>query len=252
MMMSVEMPFLKVAHETSMLYLVVERHSCLLPSLCPSRRSGRTHAVAFVSSATPTLLATRLPADYRKRRRGHNFSVTPISGTIHSFVNQFFAMPMLRSMGQKVDVIDDLVFADKAMDLLQRHMFGGLRNYLEHQNNGDGIVSTLYYRTAELEVHVESGKLPGIATQSYKALVRLKKCLPKRGIFRHRDMFAYADLAFKTCPHLVEVIHRRFPIVFIDEMQDTSWEQEALLNRIFDGKSVMQRFGEVGSEDPIG
>jgi len=166
-------------------------------------------------------------------------------GTIHSFVNQFFAMPMLRSMGQKVDVIDDLVFADKAMDLLQRHMFGGLRNYLEHQNNGDGIVSTLYYRTAELEVHVESGKLPGIATQSYKALVRLKKMLTEAGIFRHRDMFAYADLAFKTCPHLVEVIHRRFPIVFIDEMQDTSWEQEALLNRIFDGKSVMQRFGDI-------
>ncbi|EQB8044677.1 UvrD-helicase domain-containing protein [Aeromonas caviae] len=166
-------------------------------------------------------------------------------GTIHSFVNQFFAIPMLRSMGKKIDVIDDQVFTDKAMALLQHRMFGALRSYLDRQNNGDAIVSTLHYRTAELEVHVERGKLPGTATQSYKALVKLKNILAEAGCFRHRDMFAYASLAFKTCPHLVEVVHRRFPMVFIDEMQDTSWEQEALLNHIFDGKSVMQRFGDI-------
>ncbi|WP_389266889.1 hypothetical protein, partial [Streptomyces sp. NPDC002187] len=34
-------------------------------------------------------------------------------------------------------------------------------------------------------------------------------------------------------------------MVFIDEMQDTSWDQESFLNRIFDGKSVMQRFGDI-------
>ncbi|WP_211310694.1 UvrD-helicase domain-containing protein [Aquitalea magnusonii] len=75
--------------------------------------------------------------------------------------------------------------------------------------------------------------------------MRLKKMLTEAVIFRHRDMFAYADLALKTCPHLVNVVHRRFPMVFIDEMQDTSWEQESFLNRIFDSKSVMQRFGDI-------
>ncbi len=166
-------------------------------------------------------------------------------GTIHAFVNQFFAMPMLRSLGQKVDVIDDVVFADKAKSLLQLGMFSGLRVYLENQNNGDGIVNSLFYRTADLQVQVESGTLPGTHTASYKSLVALKKMLTKDGIFRHRDMFAYADRALKSCPHLVDVVHRRFPMVFIDEMQDTSWDQESFLNRIFDGKSVMQRFGDV-------
>ncbi|BDN94599.1 hypothetical protein KAM479_40560 [Aeromonas caviae] len=147
-------------------------------------------------------------------------------GTIHSFVNQFFATPMLRSMGQKVDVIDDLVFAERAMGLLQHRMFGALRSYLERQRNGDEIVSTLHYRTAELEVHVDRGTLPGPETRSYKSLVKLKNMLAEEGCFRHRDMFAYASLAFKTCPHMVEVVHKRFPMVFIDEMQDTSWEQE--------------------------
>lgn len=166
-------------------------------------------------------------------------------GTIHAFVNQFFAMPMLRSLGQKVDVIDDGLFADRAMSLLQLGMFSGLRVYLQNQNNGDGIATSLFYRTADMQVQVESGTLPGSHTPSYRSLLTLKKMLTKDGIFRHRDMFAYADRALKTCPHLVDVVHRRFPMVFIDEMQDTSWDQESLLNRILDGKSVMQRFGDV-------
>ncbi len=166
-------------------------------------------------------------------------------GTIHAFVNHFFAMPMLRSLGQKVDVIDDLVFADKAKSLLQLGMFSGLRVYLANQNNGDAIATSLFYRMADLQVQVESGTLPGTHTASYKSLLTLKKMLTKDGIFRHRDMFAYADRALRTCPHLLDVVHRRFPMVFIDEMQDTSWDQESFLNRIFDGKSVMQRFGDV-------
>lgn len=166
-------------------------------------------------------------------------------GTIHSFVNQFFAMPILRSLDGKVDVIDDSVFAEKALARLQLSQFSGLRTYLVNQNNGEGIATSLFYRTAALTLNVESGKLPATDTQSYQSLVRLKTQLTKLGIFRHRDMFAYADLALQTCPHLVDVVHRRFPMVFIDEMQDTSWDQESFLNSIFDGKSVMQRFGDI-------
>ncbi|KQR49967.1 UvrD-helicase domain-containing protein [Acidovorax sp. Leaf160] len=166
-------------------------------------------------------------------------------GTIHSFVNQFFAMPMLRSLDQKVDVIDDAVFAEKALARLQLGQFSKLRFYLANQNNGEGIATSLFYRTAALNVNVESGSLPATHTPSYQSLVNLKTQLTGLGVFRHRDMFAFADLALQTCPHLVDVVHRRFPMVFIDEMQDTSWDQESFLNRIFDGKSVMQRFGDI-------
>lgn len=166
-------------------------------------------------------------------------------GTIHGFVNQFLAMPILRSLEQKVEVIDDSVFAEKALARLSLGYFSKLRYFLGRQSNGEGIATSLFYRTAELTVNVERGTLPAAHTDSYKSLVRLKTELTSFGIFRHRDMFAYADKAFQTCPHLVDVMHRRFPMVFIDEMQDTSWDQESFLNRIFDGKSVMQRFGDV-------
>ncbi|HEI8297145.1 TPA: hypothetical protein SLD56_002552 [Proteus mirabilis] len=44
---------------------------------------------------------------------------------------------------------------------------------------------------------------------------------------------------------LLDVVHHRFPMVFLDEMQDTSWDQESSLNSIFDDRSVMQRFGDI-------
>jgi len=166
-------------------------------------------------------------------------------GTIHRFVNYFFAMPLLRSLGVEIEVIDDQVFADKVRSLLQTRQFSSLRFYLEKQMNGEDIATTLFYRTAELEVHAESGSLPASHTKSYESLMTLKNMLTNQGIFRYRDMFSFADLALHTCPRLIDVVHRRFPMVFIDEMQDTSWDQESLLNRIFDGQSVMQRFGDI-------
>lgn len=48
-------------------------------------------------------------------------------------------------------------------------------------------------------------------------------------------------------PHVVSVIRDRFPLLFIDEAQDNSEEQSAILHRIFlagDGAVVRQRFGD--------
>ncbi|PXX51113.1 hypothetical protein DFR38_101174 [Aquitalea magnusonii] len=77
-------------------------------------------------------------------------------------------MLMLRSMGQKVDVIDDMVFVDKAKSLLKLGQFTRLRMYLENQHNREDISTALFCRTATLEVQVESGKLPASHTASYK------------------------------------------------------------------------------------
>ncbi len=59
-------------------------------------------------------------------------------------------MPMLRSLDQKVEVIDDRVFAEKALARLQLGQFSKLRFYLANQNNGEGIATSLFYRTSAL------------------------------------------------------------------------------------------------------
>lgn len=165
-------------------------------------------------------------------------------GTIHAFVNQFLAMPVLRAVKLPVDVIDDEVFATRALARLQAGPYYKLRGWLSRQPNGDSIVSNLFYKGADLTL-ASKGDIPSLTSESGKQLADIKLRLSQQGIFRHRDMFAFALAGLQEHPELLDVIHRRFPMVFIDEMQDTSWEQEEVLNLLFDGKAVMQRFGDV-------
>lgn len=175
-------------------------------------------------------------------------------GTIHGFINQFLAMAALRYLGLKIDAIDDDIFAKRASSLVKSHKYSTLRAWLNNQPHATDLVTKLFYKNATLELVSETGKLPGTHTNTYKQMIELKKELAGEGIFRYRDMFAYAKLAITTHPHLLDVVHRRFPMVFIDEMQDTSWEQEDILNQLFDSRSVMQRFGDIDQkiifEDP--
>ncbi|WP_124552543.1 UvrD-helicase domain-containing protein [Methylophilus methylotrophus] len=166
-------------------------------------------------------------------------------GTIHGFVNQYIALPALRSAGIKVEIIDDDAFAKKAQKFLQYNRFYTLRAWLKHQENADELINTLYFKGSELEISTESGTLTKEDTKSGKQVRELKLLLFDAGIFRHRDMFAFAENALKRNTNLLDVIFRRFPLVFIDEMQDTSWAQESILNSIFENKSTVQRFGDI-------
>jgi DNA helicase-2/ATP-dependent DNA helicase PcrA len=166
-------------------------------------------------------------------------------GTIHGFVNQFLAMAVLRRLELKVDVIDDGVFAKRAWSLAMSNRYRTLSAWLNNRPNAEVLISTLFYKTAALGVVSEGGVLPNFNTTTCKQIIELKKYLTDAGVFRHRDMFAYAELALAEHPHLLDVVHRRFPMVFIDEMQDTAWEQESILNRLFDNRSIVQRFGDI-------
>ena len=160
-------------------------------------------------------------------------------------LSQFLAMAALRRKELKVDVIDDGVFAKRAWSLAMSNRYRTLHAWLSSQPNAEALITTLFYKSATLQVVSEGGKLPSADSPTYKQIIALKKKLAEDGIFRHRDMFAYAELALAEHPHLLDVVHRRFPMVFIDEMQDTSWEQEDILNRLFESRSVVQRFGDI-------
>jgi hypothetical protein len=169
-------------------------------------------------------------------------------GTIHGFINQFLAMSALRRLGINVDVIDDEVFAKRAWSLANSPRNSKLRYWIRNQRNGEELISKLFYKGFRLEVLSEGGKLPGSHTASFIQMAGLKQALANEGVFRHRDMFAFAEFALAEQPHLLDVIHRRFPMVFIDEMQDTSWEQEDILNRLFESRSIVQRFGDIDQQ----
>ncbi|MBW2254345.1 MAG: UvrD-helicase domain-containing protein, partial [Deltaproteobacteria bacterium] len=69
----------------------------------------------------------------------------------------------------------------------------------------------------------------------------------EEGFHCYDDMFIWARDLMEECPVVVSAIRDRFPLLFIDEAQDNSETQSAILHRVFvggDGPVVRQRFGD--------
>jgi hypothetical protein len=232
--------------------------------------SGRIDVQAAPGSGKTTILAAKLYLLSRKwtsDRHGicvishtntaaneirHRLAATPegtrllayphFIGTIHAFINQFLALPRLRSDGGMVDVIDDDVFGGKALSraLKNKSVWGWIKN----GHGRDDVVRAMRFNGPELEV--VSGKgFPSAGTTSGDHLREVKWNLAAEGVFRHRDMFAFAERALSVAPRLATLLAKRFPLVMIDEMQDTSHSQIELLRKAFAGRSVIQRLGDI-------
>lgn len=171
-------------------------------------------------------------------------------GTIHGFVDRFLALPALRSMGHTVDVIDDEVFAKRAIARAMKKP--ALWGWAQNDEGVKPMVGGLVYRGADLLLDSEDGTLPKATAKTYPLLKEIKEQLTSEGVFRYSDMFAYAELLLTRYPTIKSQLSRRFPLVYLDEMQDTSWEQEALLKRLFDESVVVQRYGDVNQRILVG
>jgi DNA helicase II / ATP-dependent DNA helicase PcrA len=167
-------------------------------------------------------------------------------GTIHSFINQYLAIPWLRSEGHSIDVIDNDEFAAQALRLARKDWT--LKTWMENNKGAADIVCTLQYQGADLTLGAAKGKLPGIDSKSLPRLTSIKKELSKRGVFRFEDMFAFGHRLLRSAPQIRQRVSHRFPLLLIDEMQDTSWAQEDLLSQLFDASVVVQRYGDVNQQ----
>ncbi|NKS48803.1 UvrD-helicase domain-containing protein [Rhodococcus hoagii] len=170
-------------------------------------------------------------------------------GTIQSFASTFLARPYLRGIGKPLQIVDDDVYADRAKRALAHNpRFGTLKAYLSKQRDGDDLV-------AHAEFSVESGqlitrssrKLPfGLGTVSGQQFMDLKRHLANEGVFRFADMFALGEYHLARRPTLAGAVAHRFPFVLVDEMQDTSDQQQRLLDQVFgDSSAIVQRVGDV-------
>jgi len=164
-------------------------------------------------------------------------------GTIHAFVNQFLALPLLRSDGETVDVVDNDIFAAQALSLLRtkRTLNAWVQN---NPQRGPAAIASLRYEGSDLKLGYGEGGLPGPGTPSWGQAQELKDRLRAKGVFRFDDMFAFAEKLLVRFPDMSKRLSYRFPLVLIDEMQDTSWAQEDLLTRLFDNTVVVQRYGD--------
>ena len=163
-------------------------------------------------------------------------------GTIQAFAHQFLALPYVRGRGIEVVAVDDELFAAKMRRMAAPNV--SLQSYLARQQNGDDILTGVRFTSPGLNIESAGGNLPGADTQTYRSLLALKWRIANEGVFRYDDMYALAHEALLLAPSLAAGLTYRFPIVFIDEMQDTNLQQDALLQMVFRQDCVVQRFGD--------
>ncbi len=171
-------------------------------------------------------------------------------GTIQSFVDTFLALPYMRAKGIPIEQIDNDAFASAADDEYVRG-YHKLRYWINRTRGAGQPEDTRYraveYGTATGELTFD-GKQTGLKnpeTDSYKELAGLKEALTARGVFRHGDMYHFANQYLNEFPWAAKALRARFRVVLLDEMQDTSARQEALLNRLFPPDAIdVQRVGD--------
>lgn len=163
-------------------------------------------------------------------------------GTIHGFVNEFLALPWLRSKPYTIQIVDDDI-------CLQRRWYKlPWQTRMALQSNGSDA-QVLRIAATDFSVHVawRKGGILGSHTPTYQAIQRVCRESCEEGYFCHGEMFLWAGELLDRKPQIREALRERFPLLFIDEVQDTSEQQSALLFRLFmDGGSpvIRQRFGD--------
>jgi DNA helicase II / ATP-dependent DNA helicase PcrA len=174
------------------------------------------------------------------------------TGTVTAFINQYLALPYLRGLGWNVRQVDDDAFAAEA-----------LRRYpsfwaLEQQAKRAAATVEKWVAGLDLDpTFDDGGPAPaslavrrrkgqhGADTPCGKALARLKASMVDSGLYRYADMTALAWRALHDTPALAGRLRERFPLVVLDEAQDTHGEQLRLLEHVFKHcATAFQRLGD--------
>ncbi|MBH9685852.1 UvrD-helicase domain-containing protein [Burkholderia cepacia] len=186
-----------------------------------------------------------IEARLRESRYGARlFSHPHFIGTIQTFIHKFVSLPLLRSWGIEVRVIDDDEY--RRISELRFNADYKLRTLASNSPNKYALaLRSLRYIGPELELSCADGTLPGKTAPTYARIEKLKTSLTAEGVFRYDDMFAFAQHTLAKYPALSEALGYRFPLVFVDEMQDTSDAQDELLKSAMGAQSTFQRFGDV-------
>ncbi|MBN8698729.1 MAG: ATP-dependent helicase [Chitinophagales bacterium] len=173
-------------------------------------------------------------------------------GTIQSFVDKYLAIPAYKNEFKKAPkIIDDQVYSIeiRKLPILQKT---GTLNYLDVKNIEPGYLS---FNKQEFIVAASVNNptpltVPGISADKWKVhydrIVSAKTFLLAEGYLKYDEAYAIAFKALRNNQGLKKIFELRFPIIFIDEMQDMELHQSEIITDLFgNSKSVIQKIGDV-------
>src|SRR5260370_625317 len=127
-------------------------------------------------------------------------------GTIHSFVNDFLALPWLRSLRFPVRVIDDQLCERHRRRLLASGMFAALRTYIggKERNAKVNVVAGWRITSPSFDVTKKDGKAEFLDANCNSAsqLRKLAEICVKDGYYRYDEMFTWANDLLNKCPEI--------------------------------------------------
>ena len=164
-------------------------------------------------------------------------------GTIHSFVNEFLALPWLRSLDCPIEMIDDDVCLGRRWQKLPFQT----RRALETNRYSKQVLRIQDTNFGVGPIRWGKGGTLGWDTSTYRQIRLVCEASLREGYFCHDEMFVWAHHMLDKMPNVASSLRTRFPYLFIDEVQDNSERQTELLRRVFldgDRPVTRQRFGD--------
>jgi len=164
--------------------------------------------------------------------------------TIHGFVNRFLALPWLNSNGYPSPTIDNDVTIAFRRGVLGREYFT-IQNFLERKH---GNFDQLRICTHDLCFNLGGKPFPsGPTSNSFQLAKKAIEASAGAGYFCYDEMFVLARALLDGFPAATSWLKCRFPLIMLDEMQDTFELQGDMLHKLFPRSAtdiVVQRVGD--------
>jgi hypothetical protein len=169
-------------------------------------------------------------------------------GTIQNFVDKYLAIPayILRFNNKRPKYIDNEIFNS----IIKRgyNTLHAARTWLDQKREG-GLEYLQMLRFNKdnfcIAPKIDKQAFIGTDTSTYREINSLKLQILDWGYLCYEDAYSLAFEYIREHPGIQELISKRFPYVFIDEMQDSSTIQFELLNKIFNNNVIIQKIGDL-------
>lgn len=142
-------------------------------------------------------------------------------GTFQSFMDTFIAMPVLRSCDIPVNIVDTEFVTERRWNNIYA------KKWLENKGKDKSVCDPM-------ELPYKFNVSCNETSSTYKALIKVTTESRKRGEFTFNEMEMYSFYGLEKKPIIREIIQQRFPIIFIDEAQDTKTRIWNLINKLYD------------------
>lgn len=175
----------------------------------------------------------------------HLLSYPHFIDTIHGFVNRFLSLPWLNSNGFAAATVDDDVTTAYRRRILTSSDYWKVEKYLQRKHSGFDRI-----RIKDRNLHIGLGdrQFPaGPSAPTHQIAKRAAQASSNAGYFCYDEMFVWAKALLEDCPGVATSLQHRFPLVIVDEMQDTSELQVSILESVFPRSSLevsLQRVGD--------